>query len=307
MKTDLRRSYMYQSIQAIKMSSQQLAIAVENIDVSKISFVVGQTKAGRNPPINFKYNGKNLLIGLPRVSFPGGVIMRNGEKGDTSYSMMGSLKGCDPYMKERYEGTDPVGVFYNLLTDLDERIIEEAERESVKWFGKKRTGAVVRDCFKPSVNPSATKNESGEYVMNGKYPPSFRAKIPVYDNNVLSEIEDNNKNPVYVKPESLQIVFPKQIQAGVVLSGQIYVLAGGGFGVTWKLQGAQVFPVARERVTDFFKKTVENVEEDQPEETQEQDHQQYQTPDNSQLESETPAPVAPGAPQRKRRAAPASS
>ena len=300
MKTDLHLFDGRQSIQVIKMSNQQIAIAIKDLNVCNISFVVGQTKAGRNPPINLKYGNRNLLIGLPKMRFPAGVLMRESEKGDTSYTMMGSLEGCDPYAKTRYDGPEAVGLFYNFLLDLDARIIQEATENSVKWFGKKRSEEVVRDCFKSNLNPSATKID-GEYVPNGKYPPSYRAKLPVFDNNVTCPIEDNLKNPVYVKPESLQVVFPKNIEAGLVLSGQIYVLAGGGFGVTWKVQGAQVFPQAREKVTDFFQVVPTAAEEEVVEETP---SEVPETPSNSQAESAAQQP--PGAPGRKRRVAPAS-
>ena len=286
------------------MSNQQIAIAINNIESNNVSFVVGQTKAGRNPPINLKYSGRNLLVGLPKISFPAGLLVRDSEKGDTSYTLMGTLKGCDPYAKERYDGTDPVGMFYNFLLDLDNRIVQEATENSVKWFGKKRSEEVVRDCYKSTLNPSATKVD-GEWVPNGKYPPSFRVKIPVFDNNVSCPIEDNMKNPVYVKPESLPVVFPKHIEAGLVISGSIYVLAGGGFGVTWKLQGAQVFPQARERVTDFFQVVSDNtVDEANTAETSSV-VDVPETPQNSQ--SDSVAQTAPGAPARKRRVAAAGS
>lgn len=76
-------------------------IPARNINVSNVSFVVGQSKAGRNPSINFKYEGNNLQILVPRMGFPGGVLVRDGETGTTTYTLIGSLKGCDPYAKDR--------------------------------------------------------------------------------------------------------------------------------------------------------------------------------------------------------------
>ena len=98
-------------------------IAIRNIVSSNVSFVVGQAKSGRNPPINMKYEGQNLLIGLPRTNFPGGVLVRDTDGGQTSYTLIGSLKGCDPYGKERAVGDDDVSRFYNFLIDTEEAII----------------------------------------------------------------------------------------------------------------------------------------------------------------------------------------
>jgi len=118
------------------------------IDVNQINFVLGQKRAGRNPPINMKYSGANLQIRLPRIGYPGGCLVREGETGLKTYTLIGSLKGCDPYGKDRYAGADEIGKLYNLLSDLEERIIKAAVENSVAWFGKKRSEEAIRDSFK---------------------------------------------------------------------------------------------------------------------------------------------------------------
>jgi len=107
---------------------------------------------------------------------------------------------------------------------------------------QERSEEAIRDAFKPILSVSTDKVD-GEYVPNGKYPPSFRAKVPVYDNRVSTEIAQASRNPVtYVTPESLTSIFPKGVEANLVVSGSIYAIAGGGFGVTWRLTAAQQFP-----------------------------------------------------------------
>lgn len=271
-------------------------IASRNLNAENVNFVVGQTKPGRNPPINFKYEGQNLQIRLPRTNFPGGVIVRNDEKtGVTSYTLIGSLKGCDPYAKDRCETDDDVGKFYNFLLDLEEKIIASAVENSVKWFGKKRSEEAIRDGFKRILNISSDKID-GEYVPNGKYPPSFRVKLPVYENRVSTEIVDAQRNPVYATPESLVSIFPKGVEANLVISGSIYVIAGGGFGVTWRLNQAQVFPRARLTAADIF---ADEEEEDAPAQSPVQEAES----EAPVVEEETPAPSAPAPSARKKRVA----
>ena len=278
-------------------------VAIRNIESKNVSFVVGQAKSGRNPPINMKYEGQNLLIGLPRMGFPGGVLVREGENGMTTYTLIGTLKGCDPFAKERApESADDVGLFYNFLLDTEESIIKSVVENSVKWFGKRRSEEAVRDSFKRILSISSDKVD-GEYVPNGKYPPSFRVKLPVYDGRLSCAVEDNLKNPVYTTPDTLTTVFPKGVEVGLVISGSIYVIAGGGFGVTWRMQAAQVWPQARARVTDFFQAegSPEETEETQVEEATQEEEKRPSTPQDQS----TTAPVQ-NAPARKRRVAPAS-
>lgn len=223
-----------------------------SVDVSNVTFQVGQAKAGRNPSITMRYNGNSLLIRLPRVGYPGGVLIREGDNGMKTYTLIGSLKGCDPYGKDRSNGADELGKLYNLLADLEEHIIKAAVENSTKWFGKKRSEEAIRDAFKRILSFSTDKVD-GEYVPNGKYPPSFRVKVPVYDGRVSTEIVDASRNPVtYVTPESLSSIFPKGVEANLVVSGSIYVIAGGGFGVTWRLTAAQVFPQLRRTAAQMF-------------------------------------------------------
>lgn len=241
-------------------------INIRNIEASRVTFVPGMAKAGRNPGINFKYDGQNLQVLVPRVAFPGGVLIRDGDSGNTTYTLIGSLgEGVDKYAKEPApESAGDMGKLYNFLTEMDERIIQAAVENSVKWFGKKRSEEAIRDSYKKIVSVSVDK-VNGEYVPNGKYPPSFRVKIPVYDNKVSTEVVDSSRNPVYATPESLLTIFPKRVEASVVISGSIYVIAGGSFGVTWRLNMAQVFPRAKLSAQNVF----DEEDEDAPAPTQE--------------------------------------
>jgi hypothetical protein len=288
-------------------------IRVSDIDVSKISFVLGVKRAGRNPPINVKYNGANLQVRLPRIGYPGGCLVREGETGLKTYTLIGSLKGCDPYGKDRSAAADDIGKLYNVLMDLENRIIAAAVENSVAWFGKKRSEEAIRDSFKRILSFSTDKVD-GEYVPNGKYPPSFRVKVPVYDNKVSAEVVDASRNPVYVTPETLETKdtpFPKGVEANLVISGSIYVIAGQGFGVTWRLTDAQVFPQRRMGAAAIFA----DEEDDVPTEAEVPESQapaDSAPPPEETERSATPAdqPVqaaAPGAPVRKRRVAAGSS
>jgi hypothetical protein len=286
--------------------SNNRPISIRSLDINKVSFVPGPSKPGRNPAINLKYEGQNMQILVPRLAFPGGVMVRTDEKsGATTYTLMGTLAGCDNYAKDRApDGTD-VQKFYNFLVDLEERIIGAAVENSVKWFGKKRSEEGIREGFNRIIGTSKD-NIDGEWVPNGKYPPSFKSKDPVYENRVSTEIVDCQRNPVYETPESLASIFSKGVEANLVVSGSIYVIAGGGFGVTWRLQTAQVFARARVTAADIFTAEEDDapVESSQIEDSQApvEDSQRPSTPVDQQSQA-----VPPLAPARKRRVAAGAS
>lgn len=237
--------------------STNAIIPTRNLDINRVSFVVGKAQPGRNASISIKYDGQNISIRLPRLKFPGGVLARTDEKtGAISYSMFGSLTGCDAYGKERASDSDDMGRLYNFLQDLEEKIIQAAVENSSKWFGKKRSEEAIRDGFKTLMRLSVDKVE-GEYVPNGKYPPSMTLKVPVYDNRVNVDIVDAKGNPVYVTPSSLANVFAKGTEANIAVSASIYVMAGGGFGVTWRISHAQVLQQSRVTAASVFSDTIE--------------------------------------------------
>jgi hypothetical protein len=277
-------------------------ISIRNLDVNKVSFVPGPTKPGRNPAINLKYDGQNMQILVPRLAFPGGVMVRTDEKsGTTAYTLMGTLAGCDSYGKDQApDGTD-VQKFYNFLVQLEERIIAAAVENSVKWFGKKRSEEGIREGFNRIVGTSKD-NIDGEWVPNGKYPPSFKTKVPVYDGRVSTEIVDGSRNPVYATPDTLTSIFTKGVEGNLVVSGSIYVIAGGGFGVTWRLQTAQVFARARVTAADIF--SAEDDEDVAPTQSAQVDDSQTQEAERPSTPVEQPtSAVPPAAPARKRRVA----
>lgn len=244
--------------------STNAIISVRNLDINNLTFQVGQAKNGRNPPINMKYNGQNLQIRLPRMRFPGGVLVRDGQKPDDnkSYTLIGSLTGADPYAKDRSSGTDDMSKLYNFMLDLEDKIIATAVEQSSKWFGKKRSEEAIRDSFKKLMRVSVDKVD-GEYIPNGKYPPSVTIKVPVYDNKVSVDFVDNRGQPMYASPASLSAILPKGVESNLAVSGSIYVIAGGGFGVTWRLTYAQVFPQARMTAAQVFADEIEEGDEDE--------------------------------------------
>jgi len=237
------------------------------------------------------------------MAFPGGLLQREDEKsGIVSYSLIGSLKGCDPYAKARSTGDDEMSKLYNFLLDLQEKLIQAATENSSKWFGKKRGEESIRDSFNERSILSVSSDKNGdEYTPNGKYPPSFRLKIPVYDGRIAMDVVDASTKPVFLTIDSLRSVFPKGVAANLIVSGSIYII-GQSFGVTWRVSMAQVFPQTRLTAASAF----EAVLDEESAENEETAETVNATPEQESQTVEVPVvecPVEAPAPGRKRRVA----
>jgi hypothetical protein len=272
-------------------------INVTKIAPTDISFAEPRKNKQGGTTIGFRFNGQNCNFRIPAVSFPGGLMVRENENKDgsvtTSYTLSASLKGCDPFAAEPSTGADDTSKLYNFMLGLQEHIIKAAAENSGRWFGKKRGEESIRDSFNKMISVSVDRTGAGEYIPNGKYPPSLRFKLPVYDGQINLQVIDSDDNDVPVSLENLAGIFPKGSSAKLVLSGQIYVV-GSGFGVTWRVTYAQVYQQKRPSIRDYFKDDVDDTEDVEEEETEGAAAEKPATPP-AEEESAPAAPVAAAA------------
>lgn len=305
MKTDLHiLSHYLVNISAIMSTSA--IVNVTNANIENISFPEAKRNKQGGLGVRMLYGGQNFSLRLPRMGFPGGLLQREDEKsGNVSYSLIGSLKGCDPYAKVRSTGDDDMSKLYNFLLDLQEKLIQTATENSSKWFGKKRGEESIRDSFNDRSILSVSSDKNGdEYVPNGKYPPSFRLKLPVYDGKVSMDVVDSATKPVFLTVDSLRSVFPKNVAANLVVGGSIYII-GQSFGVTWRVTHAQVFPQTRPTASTIFEAVADETPgEHEPTDSDSVSGAVESTPAQVEVPvTDAPAPeAAPPAAPKKRRA-----
>jgi hypothetical protein len=285
--------------------STNAIISQSSLNVSDVSFGdVRMNKAGgKSVPIKFR--GQNLQIRLEKATYPMGVNVRETDNG-TTYTMSLTLRGCDPFAKER-AGTEAgsTGGLYNFLLDLQNKILTTATDQSTKWFGKARSREVLTDIMKQFVSPSVEKI-NGEWVPTGKYPPSLKMKVPVYDGRVTMDVVDHVGKNLEVDIDNITQVFPKRVEASIVVSPSIYI-TGQGFGVTWRVSYAKVSPPQRTTAADVFRDEIEEERKAAPVATvteEEEEHieqEEVSVPIVEDSPSAPPAPAAPAPANRRRK------
>jgi hypothetical protein len=274
--------------------------ALAIVDFTKINtelLSVGEPKKGKGLSAQLMYDGQRASFRLPKMSFPGGLLSRANEQSEVSHSLIGTLKGCPTNGTSRCEGTDPMARMYNTLQDVGTLLKNWAFENSAKLFGKKRSQESINDSFNERSIMSISCDKVGnEYIPNGKYPPSFRAKVPVWDGKTAMEVVDQTNKNVRVELETLSSVFPKGVSANLLVTGSVYV-AGQSFGITWRISMAQVFPPNRLTASSVFEEVPECDETSEAAGTEEQ---QVELQAEVETESATPSLVPA---QRKRRSA----
>jgi hypothetical protein len=81
-------------------------------------------------------------------------------------------------------------------------------------------------------------------------------KVPVYDGVVSMDVADSTGKPIAVDLENISAVFPKRVEASIVVTPSVYV-SGQGFGVTWRITHARVAPPQRLTAAQVFADEIE--------------------------------------------------
>ena len=235
-------------------------VSINKLDISKVSFSGIRTNKQGGKSVSINYSGQQFQLLVNKIGFPAGVLAKtNDRSGQTDYSLIASLKGCDPYAKEVSTDTSDIGMLYNFLLSLQDKMVAYVTENSGSWFGKKRSEESIRDSMKSLLRVSVDK-VNNEYIPNGKYPPSLTLKVPVYDGRISMDVIDRAKKPIYLTVDSLQSVFTKGIEANIVVTPSIYII-NQGFGVTWRLSYAQTLANPKLSAASVFM----SEEEDLPE------------------------------------------
>lgn len=141
--------------------------------------------------------------------------------------------------------------FLQKLKDFENKILDDAVKNSELWWGEEMSREVCKHTFFPFLK--YTKNKDTKKIDPSK-PPSIRAKVPNYDGKWNVELYDTKENLIFPcenKNLTPADFVPKLSQVACVLQcGGIWI-GGKGWGLTWKLVQCVVKP--REVVSVYGK------------------------------------------------------
>ena len=168
---------------------------------------------------------------IPRMYMPFGISGFTPEVGPIKYNIDFAMKGYD-------EEGNHVKKFYEILTQLENKVIEAVSEQSEDIFGKKMS----IDELKPMFNSNVKESPDRE--------PKFRVKVDsAIDGKVKSHVYDENKNPLY---DDIQNgLYARQSGTAVVEMNSVYFL-NRKFGISWKLNSLVVYEPQRLKGFQFI-------------------------------------------------------
>jgi len=168
---------------------------------------------------------------IPRMYMPFGISGFTPEVGPTKYNIDFAMKGYD-------EEGNYVKKFYEILTQLENKVIEAVSEQSEDIFGKKMS----TDELKPMFNSNIKETPDRE--------PKFRVKVDsTIDGKVKSHVYDENKKGLIDDIENG--LYARQSGTAVVEMNSVYFL-NKKFGISWKLNSLVVYEPQRLKGFQFI-------------------------------------------------------
>ena len=174
--------------------------------------------------VYLNYEGEPLVVQTPELVLPFGLNAwpreneSDGGGQPQKYTLEMAIQG--PSTKR----------FLDMLTDLDQKLLEEGMKNSLAWWKKQHKSVDVTD----AVYKRIVKNNP-----NNDHPPLFKANIPVRDGKIMCDVFDGDKNPI-----DITCTRTKGARAMAIVQCTGVWLAGGNFGCTWKVLQLRIVPPA---------------------------------------------------------------
>lgn len=199
-------------------------VKADKIETSKfkISKVIKLNKySGKS--VYVSYNDSTMRVQLPKMDLPFGVSKYvNPDTGDTKYSLDLSMKDIDQKIFDNFQ-------------EIENIILDYAEKNSVELFKKKRSKEILKEFYKPFIK---FHEEDGE--ISDKYPARFKAKLWTSGNDFSVDVYDSEKvDGKYPKIKLTLENSDEVITAGskceaIIQCSGLWVV-GDGFGISWSV------------------------------------------------------------------------
>lgn len=200
------------------------------------------TNGGRSIYINF--NRMPITIQTPEMVAP--YAMKDWE-GNHNYTLDLSFKGK--------ESREVLNTFYNKLTEFDAKLIQDGIKNGLSWVRKPVKSEVVAETiYTKMVRYSKDKN-TGE--VSDKFPPTLKLKVPYKDGKFMCETYNGNKELI-----DIGSIETKGARITAIIQCLGIWVAGGKYGVTWKVLQMKVLPAPTIKGYAFKEDTEKVKEED---------------------------------------------
>lgn len=222
------------------MSTSSIILA-KDLDLSKVTYDEPRKLDNGGKMIYVSFKRQPIRIQTPRCYVPFGVnVYKNDDTNTETHSIDMSFDGKDtvPAMKD----------FYNKIRMFDEMNVSKGFEYHQSWFRKKyQSKEVIEALYTTMIKYPKDKN--GDFTTD--WPPTLKFKLPM-DKNGKYTFETYNTNNELI---DIKDVATKGSRMIAILKCNGIWLAGGKFGMSWKVEQIQITPPSK--LTGYCIKIIE--------------------------------------------------
>ena len=196
-------------------------LKVSEFDSSKITYSDVRPMGPNAKQVYINYDDSQVVFATPKLKVPFGLSKFEQEGQNPKYSLDLSFGDL---------GNEKNKVFFDAIKSIDEKVLTDATKNSLIWLRKRNVSEeVIETLFSPSVKYSKDK-VTGE--VNTNYPPTIRAKLPYYNGEFSCSVYDHDRK----KLDEFADKITKGSRVIAVIKCAGVWLAGGKFGITWRVE-----------------------------------------------------------------------
>lgn len=196
------------------------------------------------------YGGEKFIMQTAvQMSVPFGLNCAD-KFGPPEYSVDLSFRG--------HEQRPEIKQFMDVMTQIDELMLEQGVKNSKAWFKAELSHDVVKAFYTPSVKYS--KDKEGNVLS---YPPNIKLKLRKNNGEFEAKFYDVNGTPH--KDIPVEDLLSKGVQVTAIMECGGVWFAGSKFGVTWRAKQIAVHQLPKKMGDFAFKGLSTTVVEDEDE------------------------------------------
>ena len=188
---------------------------------------------GQGYSVNFKYNGKKVYIQTPRMVNIFGLTTYKDDNTDKIKSVTITLQ-CNSISDK----INRVDNFQKKLSKLDNLVMATANKNHKTWFNYPRT--LPKDALKALYKKTLYHKTLPEGGVDYGVPPSFKLKIPYYNEKFNFTLLDENNKPMDFDLEYLQNKIVDKCYIKCILNPVIWIRNDKNFGITYNVKALQI-------------------------------------------------------------------
>jgi hypothetical protein len=216
-----------------------IVLTVNDWNVSSVKYMQPKVndRGGKSISLISTQTNRSLHLSTPLMMTWGIQDWTDEKTGESN----GSYKISLNFPTEDYKKDDTTN-FLNKMKDFENKILDDAVKNSEAWFGEQMSRDVAKHTFFPFLKYPKDKNTK---KIDYTKAPSISPKVPIYNDKWSVEIYDSNRKLLFPNENSILTPLdfvPRKSMVACVLQCTGIWFGGKGWGVTWKLNQCAVKP-----------------------------------------------------------------